>query len=344
MTQLKQLSVIIPVFNEAETLPVLLNDLKRQQDIDLDVVVVDGGSNDNTKTIAEKLGARVFDCKKGRALQLNAGAQAARCADLLFLHADSSLTDDFLLSNAYSYWQSFEGAQIAGHFALDFVQSGRRHQAAFRYLSEKSASNRPFTINGDQGLLISRQFFQSLGGYNVTMPIMEDQVIANEIFKAGRWIVLPGCLNTSGRRFEREGFHRRYILMSLMMGLYWTGAHQFFIRAKNIYVDQQDAEKLKLWPFFICIWQMLINDFGFKKSLVQWFKVGRYVRQNAWQLFFMTDVSLRKLLGPNKYPFTRFYDKVIYLLTSNSVVDVMITPIVFIWFMLILGPFFFLFD
>ncbi len=343
-TPIDSLSVIIPVLNEAQNLPNLLKSLKQQQSIELDIVVVDGGSSDGSQSLAESLGARVVMSDKGRAKQLNAGAKAAIHQNLLFVHADSSFDDDALLKTAVDYWNGFNEDNLAGHFSLQFTQSTKRHQSAFRYLAEKSASNRLYTINGDQGLLIRRDFFKQLGGFSEAMPIMEDQIIAKKIFDQGRWIVLPGTLTTSGRRFETEGFHRRYILMSLMMGLYWTGAHQFFDRANNVYVEQKDAERLKLWPFFRCIWQMLYFDLGLKGSIVQWFKVGRYVRQNSWQLFFMLDVVLYKFVGAVRHPFLRFHDKAIKPIISNVFIDALVTPLVFVWFMLILAPYFFLFD
>ena len=173
---------------------------------------------------------------------------------------------------------------------------------------------------------------------------MEDQVIAARIFSEGEWLLLPGKLATSGRRFEREGFHRRYILMSLMMGLYWTGAHEFFNRAKAVYPDQNKTQRLLLWPFFRTIWQMLIRDFGWRRSAVQWYKVGSYVRRNSWQLFFFFDVLLRGQLGPDTYPFTRFHDRVFFPLTNNVLCNVLITPVVFIWTMFVLGPVFYCLD
>jgi rSAM/selenodomain-associated transferase 2 len=340
------LSVIIPTINEVDKLPILLASLNRQKNINLDVLVVDGGSTDATTSVAEKMGARTIRSDKGRARQLNTGAAQAACENLLFLHADSIIDNENFLQQALEAFktETEDTYAVAGHFPLKFSHQPGKHHLAFRYLEEKTATNRPYTINGDQGLLIRRDFFVQLGGYDESLPMMEDQAIAAKIFSNGRWVVLPGILQTSGRRFETEGFHRRYLLMSLMMGLYWTGAHQFFQRAKNSYVDQGDAEQLKLWPFFRCIWQMLIQDFGWKRSFIQWYRVGRYVRQNSWQLFFFFDVALRAKLGQGAYPYTRFHDRLVSPVTDNILFNVLVTPMVFIWYMIVLGPAFFLID
>ncbi len=342
------LSIIIPNLNEAGSLPRLIRQLQAQEGVQLDIIVADGGSTDTSAAQAESLGARVLRCERGRAKQLNAGVAAATGEDLLVLHADSVINDTRLIINAWQAWQQALANEtqnnIAGHFSLTFERDGKGNQWAFRYISEKSATNRPQTVNGDQGLLIQKIFLQELGGFDDSMPFFEDQRIGYRIYQEGRWLLLPGKLHTSGRRFETEGFHRRYILLSLIMGLYWTNTHEFFARARNIYVNQDETQKLRLWPFFRAIWAMLIKDLGWWKSAVQWYRVGRYVRENSWQLFFALDVGMRKRLGEGQYPFTQFHDKYIHPIVNNVVVNLIITALVFIWYMLVLGPVFFILD
>lgn len=344
----RALSVIIPTINEAESLPRLLSELVQQKNIVLEIIVVDGGSTDATISVANSFGATVLTSAKGRARQLNAGAKVARYNTLLFLHADSGFTGDDCLARAMDAFQVHvqqeNGQNVAGHFALHFVRQYDSHNLSYRFLEAKTTTNRPQTINGDQGLLINKTFFTNLDGYKESMAIMEDQDIAARIFSQGKWVLLPGTICTSARRFECEGFHRRYILMSLMMGLYWTGVEPFFARAKNVYAEQSRTTQLKLWPFFACIWQMLINDFGWKQSLRQWYKVGCYVRQNSWQLFFFIDVALQKESSPKAYPLTGFHDRLFYPLTNNVVCNILVTPVVFVWYMLILGPWFYIWD
>lgn len=351
MSENLNLSIIIPTLNEAEALPLLLQQLRDQKGISLEIIIADGGSSDGTESIAKQFKHSVISSDRGRAIQLNAGAQKATHAYLLFLHADSTIQDTKLLANACRFFRKQEQKQenkstplLAGHFPLRFSRTRNNKGSAFRFVEEKSASNRPQTINGDQGLLISKDYFFNLGGFDESMPIMEDQKIAKKIVDTGRWIILPGTLITSGRRFESEGFHRRYILMSLMMGLYWTDTHEFFARAKKVYPEQSETSKLKLTPFFKAIWLMLIKDLGLRRSIIQWYKVGKYVRENSWQMFFYIDICCRGFLGKDRYPFTTFHDRFISPLINNILFNSLITVLVFCWYMLILGPVYLILD
>lgn len=355
MSEALKLSIIIPTLNEAEALPLLLQQLGKQENISLEVIIADGGSIDDTVLIAKQFPGVVTSSDRGRAKQLNAGAQKATHDYLLFLHADSTTPDTTLLANACRFFQKQEKEKeqeqhqksplpLAGHFPLKFSRTRGNNKNAFRFIEEKTASNRPQTINGDQGLLISKDYFFDLGGFNESMPIMEDQKIAKKIVDTGRWIVLPGTLITSGRRFENEGFHRRYILMSLMMGLYWTDTHEFFVRAKKVYPEQFETRKLKLTPFFKAIWLMLFKDLGLRRSIIQWYKVGKYVRENSWQMFFYVDICCRRFLGDGRYPFTTFHDRFVNPVISNFLFNSVITILAFCWYMLILGPIYFLLD
>lgn len=343
------LTVIIPVLNEAEALPGLLDQLRSQADVVLDIIVADGGSTDGSVDIAARRAVRLVQTQRGRARQLNQGAALAQQEQLLFLHADSTLKDTHLLANALRNWWACRklsgNSEIAGHFRICFDKGGDKHARAFNYLEEKSASNRPQTINGDQGLLIDKQFFQRLGGYDERLQVMEDQKIAQQIFEAGEWMLLPGTLFTSARRFEIEGFHRRYLLMGLMMAFYWSGTPEFFARASDVYPSQRDAKKLRLWPFFRAIWLVLLKDLGPRRSSVQIYRIARYIRQNAWQFFFFLDVNRRPISAKrNTHSFTRFHDRFIHPLINNRLADMLVIPFAAVWFLLILGPVFYLLD
>lgn len=341
------LSVIIPVLNEAAVLPHLLTQLHSQRDVTLDILVVDGGSTDDSVKVAMKHQVRPVHSEKGRAKQLNHGARLAKYDQLLFLHADSSIDDPILFANALRSWSSHRSQannpDIAGHFRLTFARVDGRNARAFRFLEEKSASNRPQTINGDQGLLIDRDFFDRLGGFDESLPFMEDQRLARAIFEHGEWILLPGRLTTSARRFEVEGFHRRYILMGMMMAFHWTGTYEFFDRAKDLYPQHKDSQKLRLRPYFKAVWRVLIEDLGFRGSLRLSYKMGRYLRQNSWQLFFFLDVSFQTALRGRR-AFTRFHDRFIQPWIDNKVADLLCIPFVIVWYLLVLGPVFYFLD
>lgn len=96
--------------------------------------------------------------------------------------------------------------------------------------------------------------------------------------------------------------------------------------------------------FFKVIWVMMVKDLGLKGSIVAWYRVGRYVRENSWQMFYFLDVWLRSWIGPERYPFLKFHDRVFYPVTNNLVCDAINTVLVFVWFMCVLGPYFFFID
>jgi rSAM/selenodomain-associated transferase 2 len=337
-------TVIIPALNEVVTLPALFADLQWQQAVSLEVIVGDGGSSDATCAVTEAFGARFVSARRGRGVQMNTAAELASGQYLLFLHADSLIDDPFLLSNGLRALQDAarEHPRVAGHFPLRFIRSTENNPLAYRYLEEKTACNRAGTINGDQGMLLSREFFQELGGFAEGLPFLEDQDLAEKIRIQGAWMTLPGTLATSARRFESEGFHRRYLLMGLMMGLYSIGEHTFFLRAPEVYRAQQDTGQLLLSPFFSLLWGLLRREWGLWGSLRIFYRLGRYLRQNSWQLFFFLDVWLRPLLGAGRYPCLKVHDRLIAPCLDVGIVHAFLGLGCFVWYLVLLPPFFWL--
>lgn len=341
---LPSLSVIIPVLNESAHLPNLLTSLHEQEGVHSEVIVADGGSDDVSCTIAETFRVRVIRTERGRGRQMNAAARIAQGKFLLFLHADSTLGDPHLLAHALDRLQQemdHRGrGDMAGHFSLRFLRSRKGNSRAYRFLEAKTRLNRVNTTSGDQGFLLPREFFHSLGGFDEQLPFLEDQGLAERIRRQGEWITLPGELRTSARRFEVEGFHRRYILMGIIMGLYSTGNLFFFDRARQVYAAQNETGRLLLTPYFRIIRRMLIEDLGFRGSVRAWFHVGRYIRRNAWQLFFLMDVLLRPLIGAEKTPFLAFHDRVFCPLTDFRFFDGVTAVGSFCLYMGVLAPWF----
>jgi rSAM/selenodomain-associated transferase 2 len=337
------LSIIIPTLNEAAHLPALLADLRQQQGIISEIIVADGGSTDATRAVAVAGGVDFIAARRGRGAQMNAAAQAATGATLLFLHADSRIAAPDLLRHALAALTAAAPGEerIAGHFPLHFLRTTRHHALAYRYLEEKSACNRMNTTNGDQGFLLSREFFRQLGGFDETLPFLEDQDLAEKIRAQGRWITLPGRLQTSARRFESEGFHRRYILMSMMMGLYSIGEKDFFVRAPEVYRLQGESGVLCLSPFFHLI-RTLMAEWGVNGSLRIFYRLGRYIRQHSWQIFFFIDVCLRPQLGAGRYPFLSLHDRIIAPATHCKLGDALTGLLCFLWYIGVLAPFFWL--
>ena len=304
-----RLAVVIPALNEQESLPALLDALSAQT-LPLECVVADGGSTDATVACVSARGLRLVRSARGRAVQMNAGAAATRAPYLLFLHADSRLDSPQQLEQAL---QALETARmqradqiIAGHFALRFDRDMPGHETLFRFMQAKAASGRRWTINGDQACLIAREDFAHLGGFDQSLLFFEDQRLAAKIFDQGEWILLPGVLRTSARRFEREGHLRRYALMGLMMLMHESGIETFFSRAPGLYAQQDRAHALNLQPFIALARELLLETF--RDQPVVLLKLGRFVSANAWQLALMLDL-LRESERPEDQVALRRFDR-----------------------------------
>lgn len=320
-----ELSVIIPTLNEAQQLPRLLALLNRQTGLQLEIIVADGGSSDATPVQAQTAGITLVRSAAGRGRQMNAAARTASAPYLLFLHADTycEATDTLVKAlAALRREQQAAGQQrIAGHFALRFDRSeAGAHRFGYRYMEEKSALNRPYCQNGDQGLLLSAAYFNELGGFDESLPFFEDLRIAERIHATGRWITLPGVLRSSARRFEQEGFLARYRLMGLTVAAHGMGLQQFFQRAPQLYQHHHQSGGLLLSPY-LRRFREIAHELGWRHTWRHLLRLGRFSRQHWWQLFFLADVALRPWLGPGRYPLLRFYDSMIYPLMANPLGD-----------------------
>ena len=181
------------------------------------MIVVDGGSSDDTRKIARRAGATVIASERGRGLQLGKGAAVAKCDWLLFLHADTLLGDGWRKSVQR---HAAEERCKAGYFRFRLRSDDRRAR-----LIEGAVGLRcrflalPF---GDQGLLISKDLYQELGGYSA-IPLMEDVDIVRRLGRR-RLAALPADAFTSAGRWERDGWARRSVRNMVIQMLYFAGA------------------------------------------------------------------------------------------------------------------------
>lgn len=304
------ISVIIPCLNEEDNLAMLLGQLIEQKDIRLEILVVDGGSTDDTTLRAAEYGARVIHSPRGRGCQQNTGAAAAAGEYLLFLHADSRLEHNHQLSQSLSCIQH-SAKRTAGHFKLRFETDNNDVRERLRLFEYKTQLNREGTFSGDQGLLISRTDFTLMGGFSEKYHFLEDKEFATRFVDYGQFKTLPSTLYTSARRFEQEGLEQRLILNALIMAMFHLDSEYFFKGASEAYRDNKSDGTLNLLPFFHLAHEAVFCH-GVSKGLVHFFLIGRYATKNLWQLglnFHMTRSNADRWLNS--------YDRFFRPITNN---------------------------
>ena len=213
------LNIVIPALNAAAALPGTLGALTAPKPgRTCELLVVDGGSSDDTTTVAEKHGARIVACAPGRGIQLSEGARQAGGRWLLFLHADTVLEPGWP-GAVFRYCDDPANRERAAtfRFALDDTARAARWLEAIVAWRTK-ALGLPY---GDQGLLISRGFYDSLGGFR-PLPLMEDVDIVRRIGRR-RLDVLDVAAVTSAVRYRQSGYLRRSGRNLLCLGLYFLG-------------------------------------------------------------------------------------------------------------------------
>jgi hypothetical protein len=126
------------------------------------------------------------------------------------------------------------------------------------------------------------------------------------------------------------------------MGLFSIGELAFFTRAPGVYRVQQETGQLLLTPFFGLLWSMVPRDWGLSGTFRTFYRLGHYIRNNSWQMFFFFDVSLRPLLGPGRYPLLSFHDRIVASCIDFRFLSALTGLCCFVWYMGILAAFFWL--
>ena len=213
-------SIIIPTYNEADQIAQTISRTHAANGKhEIEIIVVDCGSADNTVEIARHAGATVvLSDRKGRAAQMNKGVSAAKYPILYFLHADSIPPNDFTsqILNARE-----KGAK-SGCFRLAFDYD--------HWFLKANAWFTRFDVNavrfGDQSLFVTKDVFQKAGGFREDLLMMEDQEIIHRLKKHGRFKVLNDAVTTSARKYVDNGVFRMQRIFYRIWVMYYLGYSQ----------------------------------------------------------------------------------------------------------------------
>lgn len=208
-----RISVIIPVLNEEQTIRQAIESVSSADQ----VIVCDGGSDDQSAFIARTYGATVVAAKQGRGFQLRAGVAAADGDLFLFLHADSHLAGQAIdqMRNLATI-----GEPTFGCFQQHIEDRRRR----FRWL-ELGNRLRATWLQlpyGDQGMFVDRKTYELVGGFD-DVPLMEDVLLSKKLRRLVRPQLLPGPIQISARRWQRRGVLRQTLKNWSILGAFYCG-------------------------------------------------------------------------------------------------------------------------
>jgi len=208
-------SIIVPALNEAAQISKTLTTLEAL-DGDKEILIVDGGSEDNTIEIVRQRGVPVLTCARGRGVQLHAGALASHGDVLWFVHADTLPPTNAL---AEIHFALQDRTAIGGNFGLTFdgeTRAARQLTAIYPFLRWLNL------CYGDSGIFVRRESYEKIGGFR-PFALFEDLDLLKRLRREGRFVHLPCRIVTSSRRFENRNFALMWAHWTALQVLYWGG-------------------------------------------------------------------------------------------------------------------------
>lgn len=208
------ISIIIPVLNEAPQLTATLKPLQPFRGNRIEIIVIDGGSTDASIAIAEPLADKLIHGSRGRARQMNLGAQQASGDTLLFLHADTTLPESLQSTlNAIldHTWGRFNVRLNHPHWMYKIIAKMMNWRSCITGIA-----------TGDQAIFVQRQLFQQLGGF-ADIPLMEDVELSRRLRKLSKPLCLHQPVLVSTRYWQKHGMISSMIKMWILRGAYFFG-------------------------------------------------------------------------------------------------------------------------
>jgi rSAM/selenodomain-associated transferase 2 len=210
----RKLSIIIPVLNEANEIEQCLNALQVLRQQGHEIIVIDGGSSDNTVLLATPLSDHVFQTNKSRSSQMNYGANKATGDIYLFLHADTDLPLNVAalfskIESIDNLWGRFDMKLSGEHFLFRIIEFGMNCRSRLTGIA-----------TGDQAIFMDKNLFNKTGGFP-DLPLMEDIAISRLLLKYSKPICYKEKVESSSRRWEKNGILKTILKMWLLRLLYF---------------------------------------------------------------------------------------------------------------------------
>ncbi|MEM8499687.1 MAG: TIGR04283 family arsenosugar biosynthesis glycosyltransferase [Pseudomonadota bacterium] len=218
------LSIIVPVLNEARRLPELLTQLHKLRLVGWEVIVVDGGSEDQSMALCSGTVDRLISAPAGRAAQMNAGARQASGSTLLFLHADTRLPND-VIDQLKAFEQS--GAQW-GFFPVRLRGDAWYYRMIEWCMNKRSALTSIAT--GDQVQCVRTRMFAKEQGFK-SLALMEDIDLSKRLKRRGEPYLFASPVSCSVRKWQNHGVVRTIVLMWRLRLAFFLGADSEKLRA-----------------------------------------------------------------------------------------------------------------
>ncbi len=212
-------SIIIPAFNEESSIAKLVQYVLEYGRDEVEVIVVDGGSTDQTMEVATEAGAIVIQSpEKGRAKQMNFGAQRSKYPYLYFLHADTYPPKNFIEELKKSIDLGFE----SGCFRLLFDYD----HPILKFYCWFTKFDIDFFRFGDQSLYIQKELFEEVGKFDEKLIVMEDQEIIRAIKMKSKFNIINNSVVTSARKYQKIGVIKLQLIFTTVLTMYYIGIDQ----------------------------------------------------------------------------------------------------------------------
>lgn len=213
-----KLSFIIPVLNESENIRRILQPMTAFRHNGHEVIIVDGGSHDNTVELSQPLVDQVIESAKGRAKQMNNGASQATGDVLVFLHADTCLPEfatqmiETGLKKSNGLWGRFDVELSGSKSILRIIATVMNLRSRWTGIA-----------TGDQCIFVRREAFDKINGFP-ELSLMEDIALSKQLKKLSRPVCLRDKVITSSRRWEQQGVFQTILLMWYLRARYFFGS------------------------------------------------------------------------------------------------------------------------